>query len=325
MNKPAKKYDVIVIGELNIDLILDQIESFPEIGKEKLAREMTFALGSSSAIFASNLSSLGASVAFIGKTGKDLLGNFVVQSLQQKKVDTQMITQNEGLTTGATIGLNFREDRAMVTYPGAMEHLTDKDIPLDKLEEAKHLHISSYFFQPGLQQYIGEIFRIAGEKGLTTSFDIQSDPGENWEINLKAILPYVDIFLPNEKELLSITGSKTVEEAIEQLSSDVNILAVKLGNKGSACYHKGTITYQPAFLHDKFIDAIGAGDSFDAGFIYQFLKGASIEQCQIFGNYTGSYSTRSAGGTNAFEDINTFFSYANTITGSQDGPERQVT
>lgn len=325
MNQPVKKYDVIVIGELNIDLILDRIESFPEIGKEKLARQMTFTLGSSSAIFASNLSSLGSSVAFIGKTGKDLFGNFVLQNLKQKKVDTQMIIQSPELMTGATIGLNFKEDRAMVTYPGAMEHLSFRDIPLERLEEAKHLHISSYFFQPGLQQYIGELFRIASQKGLTTSFDIQSDPGENWEIDLKAILPYVDIFLPNEKELLAITGSKTVEDALDKIKDDTNIVAVKLGNRGSACYHNGSITYQPAFLHDKVVDAIGAGDSFDAGFIYQFLRDSTIEQCQIFGNYTGSYSTRAGGGTNAFEDINTFFSYANKITGGFDGAKSQVT
>ena len=72
-----KKFDVIVVGELNVDLILNQIDSFPETGKEKLAHEMTFTLGSSSAIFACNLSSLGLNVAFIGKIGMNYFMTFI--------------------------------------------------------------------------------------------------------------------------------------------------------------------------------------------------------------------------------------------------------
>ncbi|MCK5371658.1 MAG: carbohydrate kinase family protein, partial [Cyclobacteriaceae bacterium] len=86
-----KKYDVIVVGELNVDIILNNIDSFPEIGKEKLAGKMDTTLGSSSAIFASNLSSLGARVAFIGKIGQDQNGEIVLNSLQKKGVDASMI------------------------------------------------------------------------------------------------------------------------------------------------------------------------------------------------------------------------------------------
>ena len=66
-----KEFDVLVVGELNVDIILDRINGFPEIGKEILSEKLTVTLGSSSAIFASNLSTLGAKVAFLGKIGKD--------------------------------------------------------------------------------------------------------------------------------------------------------------------------------------------------------------------------------------------------------------
>jgi len=75
-----KKFDVIVVGELNVDLILNSIDSFPEMGKEKIAKNMNLTLGSSSAIFASNLSSLGAQVGFIGKIGNDAFGFFILFS-----------------------------------------------------------------------------------------------------------------------------------------------------------------------------------------------------------------------------------------------------
>ena len=118
-----KNFDVIVIGELNVDLILNQIDSLPEIGKEILASKMDLVLGSSSAIFASNLSSLGAKVSFLGKIGNDSFGDLVINSLKTKGVNTDLVIREDKLKTGATVVLNYGEDRANVTHPGAMEHL----------------------------------------------------------------------------------------------------------------------------------------------------------------------------------------------------------
>ena len=144
-----KRYDVIVVGELNVDLILNQIDSFPEIGKEKLADNMILTLGSSSAIFASNLSALGMSVSFIGKIGNDIFGNFCKEQLELKNVDTSMLMVSDQLQTGATVVLNFGADRANVTHQGAMKFLGLSDVTSDMLSTAKHLHFSSYFLQPG--------------------------------------------------------------------------------------------------------------------------------------------------------------------------------
>src|SRR5690606_3511616 len=98
-----KKLDVIVVGELNVDLILNQIESFPKIGKETIAKGMTLTLGSSSAIFASNLSSLGVRVGFIGKLGKDTFGDLVIEKLESAGVDTSRVMRSQSVQTGATI------------------------------------------------------------------------------------------------------------------------------------------------------------------------------------------------------------------------------
>lgn len=310
MNSASKKYDVIVAGELNVDLILNRLNAFPENGKEIFAQQMTLTLGSSAAIFASNLSSLGARVAFIGKVGNDVFGNLVIESLEKKKVDTSMIIRSSELVTGATIGFNYGADRAAVTYAGAMEQFTFNDVPLQQLPLARHLHFSSYFFQPGIQKNVGDLFREAKQAGLTTSFDMQCDPADSWEIDYESILPYVDIFLPNEKELLILAKKKSIEEAIELFKNKVNILAVKLGSKGSVTASNGKINYQPAYTVDKLVDAIGAGDSFGAGFIYQFLQNAGIEACQAFGNLVGAMSTTAAGGTTAFDDVTNIIQHA---------------
>lgn len=300
----TKDIDVIVVGELNVDLILNQISTFPEIGKEILAQQMTLTLGSSSAIFASNLSCLGANVAFIGKIGQDQFGEVVLQSLKAKGVDTNLIIQQPNLNTGATVVLNFDEDRAMVTHPGAMNELRLTDISPAQLSRAKHLHFSSYFLQPGLQKEVRELFILAKELGLTTSFDTQWDPEEKWDLDLAQILPYVDVFLPNEKELFKLTRKNTLTEAIAALPEKANTVLVKMGNKGSVSWSKGRLLSMEPFLNEEVVDAIGAGDSFNAGFIYKYIQGASVEECQRFGNLTGAVSTTAAGGTTAFTDYN---------------------
>jgi len=298
-----KKLDVIVVGELNVDLILNGIDGFPVVGKEILSDQMELALGSSSAICASNLSSLGLKVGFLGVLGKDVFGQFVIEQLEKKGVDTSMIIVDDELKTGATIALSYGEDRAMITHQGAMKYLTLDDIDSDKLHQASHLHFSSYFLQPGLKGSLDVLFQRARQLGLTTSLDMQWDPAEQWDLDLKKTLPYVDVFLPNETELLKLTGAKDLDRAIELVQDLGKYLVVKCGSKGSVlCYDKKRLE-KPAFLNEDVVDTIGAGDSFNAGFIHQFIKGTSPEQAQIFGNMTGAISTTKAGGTNAFTNL----------------------
>ncbi len=300
----SKIFDVLVVGELNVDLILNQIDSFPEMGKEKLAKDLTLTLGSSSAIFASNLSSLNCKVTFLGKVGNDSFGQLIVDCLKRKYVDTSLILKEEKINTGITIVLNFSEDRAMVTYPGAMDFLTINDINEQKLSNAKHLHFSSFYLQPGIKKDLSKLFIQAKSLGLTTSFDMQWDPGERWDINYKEVLPFVDIFLPNEGEILCLTKSDSVEEAFRKIKDYSNIVVVKMGRKGAYLFSKSESFFSPSFLNTKVVDAIGAGDSFNAGFIYQYINESPLKKCLQFGNLMGAVNTTAAGGTTAFTNYN---------------------
>jgi sugar/nucleoside kinase (ribokinase family) len=310
-----KEFDVVVVGELNVDLILNELDRFPEVGKEILARQMTLTLGSSAAIFASNISSLGARVAFIGKIGNDKFGEVVLESLQKNNVDVSMIIRDDQCGTGATIILNVEEDRANTTYPGAMDLLTINDISKEDLGRARHLHFSSFFLQPGMRDGVGKLFRTAREMGLTTSFDMQWDPDEEWDLEIENILPNVNVFLPNEKELMYLCRKNNLDEAIEFINKYTDILAIKKGNQGSMVCYKEEKMNLPAFLNENVVDAIGAGDSFNAGFIYKFIMGNSIKECQEFGNLTGAMSTTAAGGTNAFQNYDSFRRNASEVFG----------
>lgn len=306
-----KKYDVLVLGELNADLILNNIEGFPTIGTEILSRDMQLVMGSSSAIFACNLSVLGAKVAFLGKMGIDVFGNLVEASLKEKGVSTEFVIKDKELLTGVSVAMNYGEDRAMVTYPGAMESLSAEDVSDEVLKSAKHLHISSIFLQPLVLRDLKNIFSRAKSLGLTTSLDTQWDPSENWDFNMEEVLPYVDVFLPNKKEFLSLTRSKSKEQGVLKVSSFSNTIVIKDGANGSYQYCKGEMIEKLPFLNNQVIDCIGAGDSFNAGYIKRYVEGFGKEDCLEYGNLCGAVNTTCAGGTGAFKSLDLVQEIAN--------------
>jgi sugar/nucleoside kinase (ribokinase family) len=295
----VKKLDAVVVGELNVDLILDQIQGWPELGKEKIASAMTLTLGSSSAIFASNLSTLGARVGFIGKLGEDAFGDLVMASLQRRGVAVERIIVQKKIGTGATVVINDARDRAMLTYKGAMDDLRLADIDWDYAQTARHLHLSSYFLQSGLKPDCARLFEHAKALGLSTSLDTNWDPEEKWDRALFEVLPHVDVFLPNEDEALRIARRANIEAALEVLAQHAKTVVIKRGKNG-ALARQGSTAVEVKGYEVKPVDAVGAGDSFDAGFVFKWLRGGNLHQCLEFGNMCGALSVTQAGGTAAF-------------------------
>lgn len=296
------EFDILAIGELNVDLILNDIQQQPELGKEIIARSLEVILGSSTAIFASNISIMGASVAFLGKIGKDSFADTVLNSLRDKGVNTDFILQTAEFKTGASIALNYDQDRYMVTYPGAMEHLTIDDISNQALEKAAHLHFSSPFLQPGIRNDLATLFQRAKDLGLSTSLDTQWDPQEKWDLDIKAILPFVDVFLPNAGELMAMTGVNDITSAAEQFIDLCETLVVKCGEDGAMLFSENQKILGKPFSNDLVVDAIGAGDSFNAGFIFKYVRGQPLNECLEFANLMGALNTTGVGGTGAFLD-----------------------
>ncbi len=297
-----KSREVIVVGELNADLILDGLEGkLPEVGKEIIAGSMTLTLGSSSAIFASNLSSLGAKVRFIGMVGRDLFAGLVLKSLEEKGVDTSGVIRSDAYQTGVTVACSYGNDRAMVTHPGAMEHLTASMVPEPLFRQGNHLHLSSVFLQKGIRPDLNDLFRRARESGMTTSCDPQWDPDERWDLDIRNFLPLVDVFLPNREELLHLTGAATLDDAISRVAGYARMVVVKMGDRGAGMWSGGRMIHQPVFENPGVVDTIGAGDSFNAGFISGFIRNAPPEECLRLGALAGAINTTMAGGTAAFQ------------------------
>jgi sugar/nucleoside kinase (ribokinase family) len=295
-----KKLDVIVVGELNIDLVLWDVP-MPEYEKEKLATDMRFAMGSSSAITAHNLATIGSKVGFIGKAGKDNFGDFMITQLKTGGVETERIIEDPKLKTGATIVLANPPKKALLTYMGAMTAMTINDIDWDYIAQARHLHLGCYYLQTGLLADVPKLFARAKKLGLTTSLDTNWDPSEEWDKRIYQVLEHTDIFFPNDDEAIRIAHTLSLEEAIEKLKRMVTVLVIKKGNEGALACVENRI-YDDGGFQVKAIETTGAGDSFNAGFLHKYLEGADWQECLRFGNACGALAVTAIGGTGAFHD-----------------------
>jgi len=296
------RFDVTIAGELNLDLILYGLPEQLSPERELLADRMMLTLGSSSAIVAHNLAALGSRVGFQSLIGDDPLGQIALDRLQHGGVDVSHVRRVRGsTTTGLTVILHHHAWRNILTYAGTIAETSWQHLDLDYLADSRHFHLSSYYLQRGLQPRAAELFERLKSKGLTISLDTNDDPDDRWEGGLREVLRYVDVFLPNEREACKAAGTEDLEAAIQKLSQLVPLLVVKLGPKGALAQRgteRITVPSQPVVP----VDTVGAGDSFDAGFLHEYAQGADLHNCLKSGNLAGAFSTTRAGGTEAFRD-----------------------
>jgi sugar/nucleoside kinase (ribokinase family) len=199
----------------------------------------------------------------------------------------------------------------MVTHPGAMELFGQNDLSPTLFDDFNHLHLSSIFFQPQLKKDLPSILQTAKKAGLTTSMDVQWDPEEKWNLDLKAVLSNLDFFMPNEKELVNLMGTDSLDNALRALTEFDTKFVIKRGKNGSIYQHKGMRLSQKAFILSNLADAIGAGDSFNAGFIRAFLNQKTPEECLQQGSITAAVSTLEYGGTGAIKSYQQVQNYLN--------------
>ena len=290
-----KPYDILVAGEINPDLILsgDVVPAFDQA--EKLVDSAALTIGSSSVIFACGAARLGLKVAFIGVCGDEIFGHFMLGKMQECGIDVSHIIIPERGQTGLSVILNRGADRAILTYPGLIPALQASDISNALLQKARHLHVASYFLQTNLRSDLPQLFQRAQSFRLTTSLDTNYDPTETW-IGFADLLSVTNVFLPNEKEALSLTRAMNVHLAADDLSSRVETIAIKLGAEGALGVRAGEIV-QVTSISVNVIDTVGAGDSFDAGFLYGYLHGWSLERSLRLACVCGALSTQRTGGT----------------------------
>jgi sugar/nucleoside kinase (ribokinase family) len=312
---PKPDFDLLVIGDINADLVLKGDDPVPVFGQvEKLVDLGLLTIGGSSGIMACAAARLGLRTACIGVLGDDALGSYMRSALQDRGVDTSACPVDADHQTGITVTLTSSDgsQRAMLTATGTAGELTAQAVSGDMLHRSRHLHCGSYFLQPRLQPQLAALFIKAKRLGLTCSLDTNWDPTEKWDHGLRAVLQRCDLFLPNEQEAMQISGCADAGAAAAKLSESGATVAVKLGRSGALVRH-GSRSLRATAPAVDVIDTIGAGDAFDAGYIFGSLLGWDAEQCLSLAVACGTLSTRAVGGVDGQPTLDEAQALASTI------------
>jgi sugar/nucleoside kinase (ribokinase family) len=189
----------------------------------------------------------------------------------------------------------------MFTYAGATFQLAFEHLDLPYLANARHFHMSSYYLQQALTHRIPELLRFLKAAGLTISLDPNDDPARTWDRGILDALEFVDVLMPNEREACMVAAAPSLEHATSALRERVPLLIIKRGSNGASAYTKHSEWHAPAHSVP-IVDAVGAGDSFNAGFLHAWTRGWEIDRALALGNLAGAMSTSRSGGTAAFRD-----------------------
>lgn len=285
---------VLAVGDVNVDLLFTGLSRIPGSEQEIIAHEFEAVVGGQTGTISRALSSLGASVTFVGRVGDDAYGQKAIETLKEAGVDTLGVTVDPELKTGVTVVLSTGTERAFATYLGSISEVRRSDVNHALLQDADHIHIGSYYLQAKLRHELDDLFKEARTLGLTTSLDPGWDPSEKWGKEILDLLKRVDVFLPNEVEALHITQMDAPEKALQLLGEEAGTVVIKRGDKGCLARNQVSTVHCPAY-EVPVVDVTSAGDVFNAGFIFAFLNGWKLDTAARFASACGAIAVTKAG------------------------------
>ena len=269
----AKKWDVYVYGDVNIDIVIPGVEKFPEPGQEDEVSVMETFVGGGAALFTLGVGKLGLHPVFQGEVGDDCYGELIRNKFRESHVDDSLLTVSKELKTGISLSFTNEKDRSFLTYRGTNEKISISNVDVEKVKEAAHIHVTGYAGSINHNEYLELLKKIK-----------------------------------TETEAEHYGRKESAEEAAREFAKTAGMAVIKMGKKGSIAVKDGKL-YQAAPYTVEAVDTTGAGDSFNAGFVYGFLRGKSMEECLRCGNGCGALSVTALGGNTGFpteEKLETF-------------------
>lgn len=294
-----KKWDVYVYGDVNIDIVVPGVESLPAPGSEVDVPVMETFVGGGAALFTLGLAKLGLKPVFQGSIGKDMYGAYIRNLFRELGVDDSLLLDSDTKKTGISISFTTEKDRCFLTYRGTNEGISLKYMDLDKLPGAKHVHVTGYEGATNHAEYLDMLTKIHAMGDVTVSFDVGWDMTGVWYEGIFDLLPMIDVLFMNETECQHYTRCDDIETGARKLAEKAGMAVIKLGKTGAMAIKDGQKYFAPSYKVTA-VDTTGAGDSFNAGFVYGFLQGLPMEECLKCGNGCGALSVTKLGGNTGF-------------------------
>jgi sugar/nucleoside kinase (ribokinase family) len=287
------KFDVLVVGDYCFDLILTDLPGEPVKGREIYARGMDITVGGGTFPTAVALRRLGLDVGLHMQLGTDFFSRFAHEIIVQAGFSPDLLQVQSRDFRRLTVALSYPDDRAFLSFadppPGGLESTRFGVLPL-LAHQVRHLHFAHLSAALVAEEMIAE----AKRQGMTISTDCGWNPWALDHPRLWEVLGQMDVFLPNEVELKYVTGVEDLAHAQKVIAEKVRLTVVKRGAEGSSSVSGNEFVSVPV-IPVAAVESTGAGDCFNAGFIFGWLQGWSTKEALRCGNICGGLSTTSSG------------------------------
>jgi len=293
--------EVLVTGGIYCDLIFSGLNAMPALGEEVRTQQFTMTVGGGAFITAAGLARLRVRTGLVAYVGADLLGRFQLQCLRRSGVDTSRVTRHPELGGGLSVAFSTTTDRGFLTYPGCAARTGElmDAWPWNDGTRIRHVHFAGMPWPFATRLPLLDRLR---SEGITTSLDIGWNPSQYDSVEFREVVRRVTIFMPSWRDARWFTRREEPEAALELLAGFVDVPVIKMGPEGAIGMHEG----RPLRVGPPAVAAVettGAGDAFDAGFLWAYLRGEPVARCLLAGNTCGALSTRAPGGTAAFPTL----------------------
>jgi sugar/nucleoside kinase (ribokinase family) len=289
---------LVVFGEFFIDLVFYDLPVAPRLGEEVKTRHFAELPGGGLATTALVAAALGTPTAAITRIGEDARLSPAWLRLVEGGVSVQACEFSSRLPTARTVCAAYNGDRMMITHDAINQRLSDllrRPAVERQVQSAQHVHFACEMWPPRIWR---PLLRDIRQRGATVSADIGWNPRLFKSSDLSSLLAELDFIFPNRIEALAITGERSTGKALEKLARTVRVPIIKLGDRGSLSVQNGK-AIRANSIPVRAIDATGAGDAFNGGFLHAYLNGWPVQDCLRAGNICGALATTAAGGSSA--------------------------
>ncbi len=283
----AEQYDVMLAGSYFCDMVFTGLPELPQVGRDIYSRGFEIVPGGSY-YTAVALHYLGVKTGWMGHIGTDLFSRFILDAVASEGIDTALFQRHDHPVRRIAAAFSFEHDRGFVSYIDEI----DETIPVTLIEQ----HQPRCVILHGLQflDQVDNLSQLSNRSNFTLFLDCQDTALTLDSPGVVEKLRQVDIFAPNADEALKITGAPTVEKALNRLAELVPLVVIKCGKRGALAQRGDEFIESPA-LDVTVVDTTGAGDCFNAGFVYGYLRQEPLATCVRYGNTVGGQSTTAPG------------------------------
>ncbi|WMJ69241.1 carbohydrate kinase family protein [Stenotrophomonas sp. 24(2023)] len=282
-----------IVGDVSVDLVLGTLDAWPRIGTEQLMPRSELRAGGSAANSALAARHLGLSPRLIGAIGGDDLAQWLQLQLAGIAVDLQTCSSDTTLSVGL---LHADGERTFFTSYGHLQHLSPQFVQahLPPATPGSIALFTAPFLLPGLRERYSALLAYAATQGYQIALDTGWPP-EGWTPQVleevEGWLAQCDHLMVNELEVMSLAGSQDLTVAVNRVARLLKPgarLIVKLGAAGALGHADGQSTHYATEVANDIFDTVGAGDSFNTGYLAACLNQAGLRDALAAGCRTAA-------------------------------------